>query len=186
AQKKILQGRTDCGTSNSCGQGPMERTGSGRTAWWCAWPRQRTTAHKCGKPATGARLWRSWKSRLGVLARREAVVRTPGSPVGVAGGGVDEACLVRRPRRELVRVGEESCASGGRTAISRAVRGAPNRQCGIAAARVLEARCGLQSRQPGGDSRRGRGETQFTRCPRRASAEAAATPSGDIGLRRRN
>ncbi len=61
-------------------------------------------------------------------------MRTPRSPKGVADGRVGKTRLVRRPRRDVVHVRAGRRASGGRTAISRAVRGAPNRQCGIAAA----------------------------------------------------
>ena len=128
---------------------------------------------------------RSGRSRLGVLARREAMVRTPRSPKGVADGRVDKARLVRRPRRDVVHVRAGRRASGGRTAISRAVRGAPNRQCGIAAAtRIRDA-----SRSAVAATRRGFPPgpwREFTRCPRRDRPGADATPSGGIALRRRN
>ena len=80
----------------------------------------------------------------------------------VADGRVGEARLARGPRRELVRVGKIRRESGGRTAISRAVRGTPSQRLGSPPRRVLEARCGQQSRQPGGVSRRGRGKPP---CP---------------------
>lgn len=79
--------------------------------------------------------------------------------MGLAGDQVDKACLVRGPRRELVHVSEGTAQAvvGRRFRVPCAARltdiaGSPPR-------RVLEARCGLQSRRPGGNSRRGRGET---------------------------
>ena len=98
-------------------------------------PQRRAGDRRFARRRGGIRRRRSGKSRSGALARREAVVRAPRSPVAVARGSVEQARRARGACRELVRVVQrERRASGGRTAISRAVRGAPNRYCGIAAA----------------------------------------------------
>ena len=135
------------GTSNSYVKGRTERAGRLQTAWWCAWPRRNGRGGAHAKPKHWTRLCQGTGFPPGVRVRAEPVPRAPRGGVGMADLRVGSTHLVRGSPREDVLV---SCRTRGcRTAIARAVRGTPNRKCGIAAA-ALSARCGHQSRKPGG------------------------------------
>jgi hypothetical protein len=166
------------GTSNSYAKGRTDRTGRLQTAWWCAWPRRNGRGGTHAKPKHWTCLCQGMGLRPGLRARGERLPRAPRGGVGMADLRVGSARLVRLSPREDVLVSGR--AGRCRTAIARAVRGTPNRSCGIAAAAPKRAAV-ISRGNPAEPIRRGRGESvvaTMRRNARRAFVRLSSSPAG--------
>jgi hypothetical protein len=168
-------------TTSSYTQDTRARTGRRKKAWWCVLPRPK--GYRSRRASAGR--WRSFLLCWPFAVSRGAETKGPsgGRParrgpsvietrrvelalLGLASRGVVVGMAVKPRKAERAHAGEvfpNLVAHQPGTAISSAVRGTPNRHCGIAAVSWRALRYGHESRT-GGATRRCRGEMRARAC----------------------